>query len=143
MNIMLRSGFLKAIRTPQSFSYKQHSRIRISIASYQSAVQVKGWRGGRLDPFSRCYATVDSPHNPAQLGKMSLPKTFEIQLADGKKGRVPTVGFGTWAFSSSPVDPADPKWIKEGLRAGLDAGYRHIEGAWFYGVSMTRKFSNT
>lgn len=69
---------------------------------------------------------------------MSLPKSFTIQVANGKTTEVPSVGFGTWAFKDSPTDPADPKWLKDALKTGLDAGYRHIEGAWFYGVSSHR-----
>ena len=69
---------------------------------------------------------------------MSLPKTFTIQLADGKTADCPALGFGTWAFEEgkTPVDPAHPSWLKDALKTGFDVGYRHIEGAWFYGVGV-------
>lgn len=68
---------------------------------------------------------------------MSLRKTFTIQLADGKTAECPALGFGTWAFEEgkTPVDPAHPSWLKDALKVGFEVGYRHIEGAWFYGVS--------
>jgi glycerol 2-dehydrogenase (NADP+) len=65
---------------------------------------------------------------------MSLPETFSINVAGGKTMEMPTVGFGTWAFEASPTDPANPEWIKTALKVALDAGYRHLECAWFYGV---------
>jgi glycerol 2-dehydrogenase (NADP+) len=66
---------------------------------------------------------------------MSLPKTFTIRLAGGKTTEIPSVGFGTWASDgSSPTSPANPVWIIDGLAFALDVGYRHLDGAWFYGV---------
>jgi glycerol 2-dehydrogenase (NADP+) len=65
---------------------------------------------------------------------MALPKTFTIQVAGGKT-EIPSVGFGTWASDgSSPTSPADPQWIIDGLAFALNSGYRHLDGAWFYGV---------
>ncbi|ETN41004.1 uncharacterized protein HMPREF1541_02936 [Cyphellophora europaea CBS 101466] len=65
----------------------------------------------------------------------SLPRVFSMQVAGGKKAEIPSVGFGTWASDgSSPTTPADPRWIIEGLAFALDVGYRHLDGAWFYGV---------
>lgn len=66
---------------------------------------------------------------------MALPRTFKMQVAGGKTEEIPTVGFGTWAFDGGPTDPAKPEWIKDALKTALDAGYRHLECAWFYGVS--------
>ena len=65
---------------------------------------------------------------------MALPKSFPMQVAGGKTTEIPSVGFGTWAFEGGPTDPANPEWIKTGLKAALEAGYRHLECAWFYGV---------
>ena len=66
---------------------------------------------------------------------MSLPKSFHIKVAGGKTSAIPSVGFGTWASDgSSPTSPADPAWIIDGLAFALDVGYRHLDGAWFYGV---------
>lgn len=48
---------------------------------------------------------------------------------------MPSVGFGTWASDGkSPTSPADPVWIIDGLAFALGVGYRHLDGAWFYGV---------
>ncbi|KAK3048883.1 hypothetical protein LTR09_009778 [Extremus antarcticus] len=65
---------------------------------------------------------------------MSLPRSFPIQVAGGKTAGIPSVGFGTWAFEGGPTDPANPEWIKKALKVAFDAGYRHLECAWFYGV---------
>ena len=65
---------------------------------------------------------------------MSLPKSIPIRLAGGKTAEMPTVGFGTWAFEGGPTDPANPQWIKKALNWAYNAGYRHLECAWFYGV---------
>lgn len=65
---------------------------------------------------------------------MSLPKSFPIRVSGGKTIDIPSVGFGTWAFDGGPTDPAKPEWIKNALKVAFDAGYRHLECAWFYGV---------
>lgn len=57
-----------------------------------------------------------------------------MQVAGGKTIEIPSVGFGTWAFEGGPTDPANPIWIKNAMKAAFDAGYRHLECAWFYGV---------
>ena len=71
--------------------------------------------------------------------EMSLPKSFPLKLAGSKTGEIPTVGFGTWAFEGGPTDPANPKWIKDAISTAFDVGYRHLECAWFYGVSWIRR----
>jgi diketogulonate reductase-like aldo/keto reductase len=67
---------------------------------------------------------------------MSLPSTFPIRVAGGTTAQIPSVGFGTWAFEGGPTDPANPEWIKKALKTAFDAGYRHLECAWFYGVDQ-------
>lgn len=67
---------------------------------------------------------------------MSLPKSFPLKLAGGETAEIPSVGFGTWAFEGGPTDPANPEWIKKAMNVAFDAGYRHLECAWFYGVSL-------
>lgn len=74
---------------------------------------------------------------------MALPPTFKMQVAGGKTADIPTPGFGTWAFEGTPIDPAKPEWIKNALKTALDAGYRHLECAWFYGVSVIEEWSRT
>ncbi|KAF8591982.1 Aldo/keto reductase [Ramaria rubella] len=56
---------------------------------------------------------------------MPLPSYFRLQ--DGQK--IPSIGFGTWAAG---VD--DRKWCIKATLDALEAGYRHIDGAWHYGV---------
>jgi len=65
---------------------------------------------------------------------MSLPKSFPIRVSKGETIDIPSVGFGTWAFDGGPTDPAKPEWINSALKTAFDAGYRHLECAWFYGV---------
>ena len=65
---------------------------------------------------------------------MSLPKSFPLRVSGGKTIEIPSVGFGTWAFDGGPTDPANPEWIKTAMKVAFDAGYRHLECAWFYGV---------
>lgn len=66
---------------------------------------------------------------------MELPRTFSAPIAGGKTIDIPTVGYGTWASDgTNPTTPAHPSWIKPALKVALDAGYRHLECAWFYGV---------
>lgn len=74
---------------------------------------------------------------------MALPKTFKMQVAGGKTDEIPTVGFGTWAFDGGPTDPANPEWIKNAMKTAFDVGYRHLECAWFYGVSRTPRLPLT
>lgn len=65
---------------------------------------------------------------------MSLPQSFPIATVGGT-ANIPSVGFGTWASDgSSPTAPANPEWIIKALKIAFDAGYRHLECAWFYGV---------
>lgn len=65
---------------------------------------------------------------------MSLPRSFPLRVSGDKTIEIPSVGFGTWAFEAGPTDPAKPEWIKDALKVAFDAGYRHLECAWFYGV---------
>lgn len=66
---------------------------------------------------------------------MALPRSFPIQVAGGRSIYIPSVGYGTWASDgSSPTTPAKPEWIKNALKLAMDAGYRHLDTAWFYGV---------
>lgn len=65
---------------------------------------------------------------------MALPRSFPMRVAEGRIAEIPSVGFGTWAFEGGPTDPANPEWIKKALKVAFDAGYRHLECAWFYGV---------
>jgi diketogulonate reductase-like aldo/keto reductase len=58
---------------------------------------------------------------------MSLPKTFPLKVADGKTIEIPTVGYGTWASGEN-------SWAKDATLTALKEGYRHIDGAWMYGV---------
>lgn len=58
---------------------------------------------------------------------MSLPKTFALKAANGKTIDIPTVGYGTWASGET-------SWAKDSTLTALEAGYRHIDGAWMYGV---------
>lgn len=59
---------------------------------------------------------------------MSLPKTFPLKVAGDKTIDIPTVGYGTWASG-------DNSWAKDSTLTALKEGYRHIDGAWMYGVS--------
>lgn len=59
---------------------------------------------------------------------MSLPKTFPLKAANGKTIDIPTVGYGTWASGET-------SWAKDSTATALKEGYRHIDGAWMYGVS--------
>ncbi|KAL2059954.1 hypothetical protein VTL71DRAFT_10109 [Oculimacula yallundae] len=59
---------------------------------------------------------------------MSLPKSFSLRAADGKTLEIPSVGFGTWAAGP------DSGWCKDATLAALQAGYRHLDCAWMYGV---------
>ncbi|KXT18220.1 hypothetical protein AC579_2887 [Pseudocercospora musae] len=58
---------------------------------------------------------------------MSLPKSFPIKVAGGETIDMPSVGFGTWAAG-------DTSWAKDSTLTALKEGYRHIDGAWMYGV---------
>ena len=58
---------------------------------------------------------------------MSLPETLMMEAAQGPIP-VPVVGFGTW-------DAGESSWCEEAVLAALNAGYRHLDCAWMYGVS--------
>ncbi|KAF2160359.1 hypothetical protein M409DRAFT_60056 [Zasmidium cellare ATCC 36951] len=58
---------------------------------------------------------------------MTLQKTFPLKVANGKTIDIPTVGYGTWASGET-------SWAKDSTLTALKAGYRHIDGAWMYGV---------
>lgn len=58
---------------------------------------------------------------------MSLSKTFPLKVANDKTIDIPTVGYGTYAAG-------EPSWAKDSTLTALKAGYRHIDGAWMYGV---------
>jgi diketogulonate reductase-like aldo/keto reductase len=58
---------------------------------------------------------------------MSLPKSFPLPAPDGKTVPIPSVGFGTWASGET-------SWAKDSVLAALQAGYRHLDCAWMYGV---------
>ncbi|KAK5215857.1 hypothetical protein LTR72_011109 [Exophiala xenobiotica] len=60
---------------------------------------------------------------------MALPKTFPMQVENGKTVDVPVVGFGTWAAGANG-------WCKKSTLAALKAGYRHLDCAWIYGVDQ-------
>lgn len=67
---------------------------------------------------------------------MPLPITFNLCTASGSVP-IPAVGFGTWASDgTTPTSPAKPEWIIKALSHALDAGYRHLDTAWFYGVDQ-------
>jgi diketogulonate reductase-like aldo/keto reductase len=57
-----------------------------------------------------------------------------MQAPGGKTVQIPSVGFGTWA-SGGPNTPASGEWVKIAVVAALKAGYRHLDCAWYYGVS--------
>lgn len=58
-----------------------------------------------------------------------------MPVAGGKTAEIPTIGFGTWASDgTNPTTPAHPSWIAPALKTAFEAGYRHLECAWFYGV---------
>ena len=59
---------------------------------------------------------------------MSLPKVLSMKSVNGDIS-VPAVGFGTWASG-------DKSWCYEATLNALKAGYRHIDCAWNYGVSL-------
>ena len=59
---------------------------------------------------------------------MSLPETLMMEAAQGPIP-VPVVGFGTW-------DAGEGSWCEEAVLAALNAGYRHLDCAWSYGVSQ-------
>jgi diketogulonate reductase-like aldo/keto reductase len=58
---------------------------------------------------------------------MSLPKSFPLKVANGKTIEIPSVGYGTWASGEN-------SWAKDATLTALKEGYRHIDGAWAYGV---------
>ncbi|CZR57592.1 related to alcohol dehydrogenase [Phialocephala subalpina] len=58
---------------------------------------------------------------------MSLPTHFPLKAADGKTIEIPSVGFGTWQASEGT-------WCKDAVLTALNAGYRHLDCAWMYGV---------
>lgn len=58
---------------------------------------------------------------------MSLPQFFPLAAANGKTIDIPGIGFGTWAAG-------DTSWAKDATLAALQAGYRHLDCAWMYGV---------
>ena len=64
---------------------------------------------------------------------MALPQTFPLQVQGGKTIDVPTVGYGTWA-AGGPNKPAAGDWVKKAVLDALNAGYRHLDCAWYYGV---------
>ena len=57
---------------------------------------------------------------------MPLPKSRPMETAEGTRS-VPSVGFGTWA-------EGDTNWCYKATLTALQAGYRHIDCAWSYGV---------
>ncbi|KAK0114606.1 hypothetical protein ONS95_014091 [Cadophora gregata] len=62
---------------------------------------------------------------------MSLPKYFPLKVADRKSIPIPSVGFGTFGAPTS-----DGKgWCKDATLEALNAGYRHLDCAWAYGVN--------
>ena len=65
---------------------------------------------------------------------MALPVTFMMKAAQGPIP-VPVVGFGTWAAGET-------SWCEEAVLAALNAGYRHLDCAWHYGVSSTLAFDH-
>ncbi len=58
---------------------------------------------------------------------MSLPKSFPLKSSNGKSIQIPSVGFGTWASGET-------SWAKDSVLQALQAGYRHLDCAWMYGV---------
>jgi diketogulonate reductase-like aldo/keto reductase len=50
-----------------------------------------------------------------------------MKIANGKTIEVPAVGYGTWATGQN-------SWAKDATLTALKEGYRHIDGAWAYGV---------
>ncbi|KAK5044496.1 hypothetical protein LTR84_010707 [Exophiala bonariae] len=58
---------------------------------------------------------------------MSLPASFPIHIKDGKTIQIPSVGYGTWAAGGTG-------WCKDATLKALQAGYRHLDCAWMYGV---------
>ncbi|USW58558.1 Putative aldo/keto reductase, aldo-keto reductase, NADP-dependent oxidoreductase [Septoria linicola] len=58
----------------------------------------------------------------------ALPKTLPLKAANGKTIDIPTIGYGTWASG-------DTSWAKDSTLTALKEGYRHIDGAWYYGVT--------
>jgi len=78
---------------------------------------------------------------------MSLPTHFPLKVIGGKTIEIPSVGFGTWSggllhhLVSHKLLSANIKtklgeegWCKEAVLAALQAGYRHLDCAWMYGV---------
>lgn len=65
---------------------------------------------------------------------MALPKSFSMQGPGNSTIAIPSVGFGTWA-TGGPNTPASGEWVKKAVSDALKAGYRHIDCAWYYGVS--------
>lgn len=65
----------------------------------------------------------------APLESMSLPKTLPMKTSAGEIP-VPVVGFGTWAAG-------DTNWCYEATLAALQAGCRHLDCAWHYGVKRS------
>ena len=57
-----------------------------------------------------------------------------MRVAGGKTIQMPSIGFGTWA-SGGPNMPASGEWVRKAVLAALAAGYRHLDCAWYYGVS--------
>ncbi|OJJ05537.1 hypothetical protein ASPVEDRAFT_198768 [Aspergillus versicolor CBS 583.65] len=58
---------------------------------------------------------------------LGLPKSFAMRAPWGKYISVPAVGYGTWA-------PEDPSWCTTAVVDALQAGVRHLDCAWEYGV---------
>lgn len=63
---------------------------------------------------------------------MALPKTLKMKSIEGHI-EIPTVGFGTWAFG-------DNSWCSDATLHAIQAGYRHLDCAWHYGVSLCQLF---
>ncbi|KAG8806658.1 hypothetical protein FRC18_005986 [Serendipita sp. 400] len=60
-------------------------------------------------------------YDSLELGLDSLPLSFKLPSGD----EIPTVALGTWK--------APPAKVGAAVKAALETGYRHIDGAWIYG----------
>lgn len=57
----------------------------------------------------------------------NLSTHFDLRAPGGKTIPIPSVGFGTWASG-------DNSWAEDAILTALQAGYRHLDCAWMYGV---------
>lgn len=103
------------------------------------------WKITKDDGFKACMVAITRPNLRPSFrnerrdyagvsNSATLPDSFPLRVSGGKTIEIPSVGFGTWAFDGGPTDPAKPEWIKDALKTAFDAGYRHLDSAWFYGV---------